>query len=71
MMEKSSASEIIKAVLQLSSQLGGIESQLRSLPNDDEQKGLLKALGSIMIELDAGLIRPLVRQHPELDPDRP
>lgn len=69
-MDKSSASAIIKAVLQLSNQLNEIDAQLRGLPNDAERKALLRALGSVMFELDSGLIRPLARQYPDLDPDR-
>lgn len=69
-MEKSAASEIIKAVLQLSDQLSVIEQQLRGLSDGIERKSLLRSLGSIMVDLDIGLIRPLVRQYPDLDPDR-
>lgn len=69
-MDKSSASAIIKAVLQLSNQLNGIDAQLRGLSDDAERKALLRALGSVMFELDSGLIRPLARQYPDLDPDR-
>jgi hypothetical protein len=69
-MEKSRASQIIKSVLQLSGQLNGINEQLQALPEGAERVALLRALGSVMFELDSGLIRPLVRQHRDLDPDR-
>ncbi len=69
-MEKSLAATLIKSVLQLSDQLNDVDRQLRNLPDDAERKALLRTLGSIMADLDAGLIRPLVRQHPDLDPDR-
>jgi hypothetical protein len=70
MMEKSSAARIIEAVLQLDGQLNDIDAQLRTIPDDSERTALLRALGTIILELDSGLIRPLVRQHPDLDPDR-
>jgi len=69
-MEKSSAARIIEAVLQLDGQLNDIDAQLRTIPDDSERTALLRALGTIILELDSGLIRPLVRQHPDLDPDR-
>jgi hypothetical protein len=69
-MEKASASKLIDSVLQLSGQLNDIDAQLLVLPEGAEREALLRALGSVMFELDSGLIRPLVRQYPDLDPDR-
>jgi hypothetical protein len=69
-MEKPAASKIIQAVLRLSDQLNDIDAQLQALPEGAEREALLRTLGSVMFELDSGLIRPLVRQYPDLDPDR-
>jgi len=69
-MEKLSASKIIESVLQLSDPLNGIGDQLQALPEGAERDALLRALGSVMAELYTGLIRPMVRQYPDLDPDR-
>jgi len=69
-MEKALAAKLINSVLQLSGQLNDIDEQLQALPEDTEREALLRALGSVMFELDSGLIRPLVRQYPDLDPDR-
>lgn len=69
-MEKSLASSLINAVQQLDERLNDIDVQLRAVPDEAERKLLLRALGMAMAELDCGLIRPLVRQHPDLDPDR-
>jgi len=70
MMEKTLAAKLIDSVLQLSGQLNDIDTQLQALPEDAEREALLRAHGSVMFELDSGLIRPLVRQYPDLDPDR-
>jgi hypothetical protein len=70
MMEKALAAKLIDSVLQLSDQLNEIDEQLQALPEGAEREALLRASGSVMFELDAGLIRPLVRQYPDLDPDR-
>jgi hypothetical protein len=69
-MEKALAAKLIDSVLQLSGQLNDIDAQLQALPENAERSALLRALGSVMFELDSGLIRPLVRQHRDLDPDR-
>jgi len=69
-MEKALASKLIDSVLQLSGQLNDIDAQLLALPEGAERETLLRALGSVMFELDSGLIRPLVRQYPDLDPDK-
>lgn len=69
-MDKSSAAQLIRAVLDLSGRLNGIDAQLRGIENEAERKSLVGALATIMLELDSGLIRPLVRQYPDLDPDR-
>jgi hypothetical protein len=70
MMEKSSAAQVIKALLQLDAHLNAVDAELRELPDDAERKSLLRALGAIILNLDSELIRPLVRQYPDLDPDR-
>jgi len=69
-MDKPTALRIIQTVLKLSDQLDNIDGQLRSIDNTDESKPLLRSLATIMVELDSGLIRPLVKQYPDLDPDR-
>lgn len=69
-MDKPTALRIIQAVLELSDALNDIDALLRSIDNTDEGRPLLRSLGTIMLELDSGLIRPLVKQYPDLDPDR-
>jgi len=67
-MEKTTAAQVIDSVLQLSDQLNDIDAQLQALPEGAEREALLRAIGSVMFELDSGLIRPLVGQYPGLDP---
>jgi hypothetical protein len=69
-MEKSFATQLFNALLQLDDQLNAVDALLRELPDGAERKALLRVLGRIVLDLDAGLIRPLVREHPDLDPDR-
>ena len=69
-MEKSTAFNLVQAVLGLSDRLNEIDAQVRAITDEVKKKELLKALGTIMLELDSGLIRALVQEHPDLDPDR-
>ena len=69
-MDEPTALRIIRAVLRLSDQLNDIDVQIRGIDNKDESTPLLRSLALIMAELDSGLIRPLVKQYPDLDPDR-
>lgn len=69
-MDKPTASKIIRSVLELSHRLDDVDAELRNIGSEDEKQQFLRALGTIMVELNTGLIRPLVRQYPDLDPDR-
>jgi hypothetical protein len=69
-MDKLSASEVMKSIQNLSKNLNGIDALLRNIPDDGERKELLTSLAKIIVELDFGLIRPIVRQYPDFDPDR-
>lgn len=69
-MDRSLAAEIIKKVRSLDELLGDLEAQLRQIPDESERRPLLRALGGIIVDLDAGLVRPIAREYPDLDPDK-
>ncbi len=68
-MEKTQAESILRAIESLSEDLNKLDSFLRQLGDDDERRALLQALGSVMGILVTDMIRPIVRQYPELDSD--
>jgi len=68
-MDKSSAIALIQMIIELDDRLINIEDQLRNISDDNEKKNLLIVLGKIIAEIDAGLLRPVVRQYPDLNPD--
>jgi hypothetical protein len=68
-MESGTAAILMTSVLGLGRQLTHIDAQLRVLPDEAERRSLLLCLGRVMTELNEGLLRALVRQYPELDPD--
>jgi hypothetical protein len=69
-MDKSTAASIIKAVRTLDGLLNEIDLRLRQIPDEGERRPLLQALARMILELDIGLVRPLARSYPDLDPDK-
>jgi hypothetical protein len=68
-MDGAAAANLMNSVLGLGRQLNHIDAQLRVLPDEAERRSLLLCLGRVMTELSEGLLRALVRQYPDLDPD--
>jgi hypothetical protein len=70
-MEKSIAEVILKSTLSLGERLNDLDRAVRDIKDVNERKKLLKCLGSVMSELNAGIVLPIVSQYPEMDPDSP
>src|SRR5215469_12031139 len=68
-MEKALAEVILKSVLGLGKELNGLDPIVRDVKDADERRRLLKCLGVVMSELNAGIILPIINQYPEMDPD--
>lgn len=68
-MDGATAASLMNSVFGLGVQLSQIDARLRHLPDEAERRSLLLCLGRVMAELNEGLVRALVRQYPELDPD--
>ena len=68
-MDGATAATLMTSVLGLGRQLNHIDAQLRILPDEAERRSLLLYLGRVMTELNEGLLRALVRQYPDLNPD--
>lgn len=68
-LEKGIAEVILKSVLNLGERLNGLDSVVRELKDPDERRRLLKCLGVVMSELNAGIVLPIVSQYPEMNPD--
>lgn len=69
-MDKSLAANIIEAVRSLDVSLNAVDAQLRQIPDAAERVPLLRSLGQVIGELESGLVRPIARKYPELDPDK-
>jgi hypothetical protein len=70
-MEKSLAEVILKSVLVIGNGLSALDPIVRDVKDANERNRLLKCLGVVMSELNAGVVIPIINQYPEMDPDAP
>ena len=70
-MDKDAAEVILKSVLSLGERINDLERVVRDVKDVDERERLLKCLGVVMAELNAGIVLPIVSQYPDMDPDEP
>lgn len=71
-MDKDAAEVILKSVLGLGERINDLDRVVvRDVKDVDERKRLLKCLGVVMAELNAGIVLPIVSQYPDMDPDEP
>ena len=69
-MDRSIAAGIIQGVRSLDGLLNEIDAQLRQISSESERQPFLRSLARVIAELDTGIVRPIARQYPDLDPDR-
>jgi hypothetical protein len=69
-MEKKQAEDILNAALALSKPIDTLIDNMQTLSEGDERKQMLKAAGDIMGILAIHIVFPIVKQYPELDPDK-
>ncbi len=68
-MDRELAERIVKAVMDLSPPLNALDKLSEQIADRDEAREFRRALGELM----AGtlpLLMPIIRQFPDLDPDR-
>jgi hypothetical protein len=69
-MEKAVAGRMMEAALSTGNEIGKLDSIVSELENGREKEELVRALGNIMSVLTRDVVFRIVRDHPELDPDR-
>ena len=69
-MQKDIAKRILESALSLVSKINRLDLQIMHLSNTEEKKDFVEALGSIMSILTRDIVHRILREHPELDPDR-
>ena len=69
-MEKAVAGKMMEAAISTGNEIGKLDSIVSELENGREKEELVRALGNIMSVLTRDVVFRIVRDHPELDPDR-
>jgi hypothetical protein len=69
-MDRSTAEKLMVIYHRVGDALNEADSLLRGISNEQERTQHLRALGTMMADVWTELMAPIVREHPELDPDR-
>jgi hypothetical protein len=69
-MDKDMARRMLKAVLALEAEIGEIDIIISQLNDEKERDEYVYALGNVIGIISENFVRRIVRQYPELDPDR-
>ena len=69
-MEKALAARIMEAALSMGNEIGKLDTIISELDSGCEKEQLVQALGNIMSVLTREVVFRIVRDHPELDPNR-
>jgi len=69
-MDKDIASRMLTAVVALEGKIGELDILVSQLGDEKERDEYVSALGNVIGILGENFVRRIVRQYPELDPDR-
>jgi hypothetical protein len=69
-MDKDMASRMLKAVVALEAKIGELDVLVSELSDEKERNDYVHALGDVIGIISEKFVRRIVRQYPELDPDR-
>ncbi len=67
-MERDVASQVIQLCLQMHDELGKADALAEQM-NEAEKRPYRRAIGHLIQEIYIELMRPVIRQYPDLDPD--
>jgi hypothetical protein len=69
-MDRAVAEELIRLVKALDGSLNAATEATAKIADPEERKAVRRAIAEIIVKADEDLIRPIVRQYPDLDPDK-
>jgi hypothetical protein len=69
-MERKLAESLMQTYLAMTQPLNAAERMAREITDKAEQESARRAIGSLMQAVYVELMRPIIRQFPDLDPDR-
>ena len=69
-MDKALATKLIEQCRRIDDTLSVATALAAEIADDEERKRYLRAIADIIADVFVTLIRPIVKEYPELDPDR-
>ena len=69
-MNKDIAERILESALALGNEINRLDARISQINDAKEKDAFVQALGGIMSILTRDIVLRIVREHPELDPDR-
>ena len=69
-MERAIAEQLIRTLAAINEQLNSATSLTAQIDSKDEQQSLRRAIGTVVQTIYLDLMRPVINQYPDLDPDR-
>jgi hypothetical protein len=69
-MDRTVAERIMKELLALTDPLNSATEATTRITDKEEQASFRRSIGEIMNSVYAHLMRPIIKQYPDLDPDK-
>jgi hypothetical protein len=69
-MERELAERLMARIAALNAELNTLDPIARQIAEGSERKGYLHGVAAVMLSVYEELMRPIVKQFPDLDPDR-
>jgi hypothetical protein len=69
-MDRGDAEKLMQHYLAAGAALNEATSLIDTLADAEEQRRLRRPLGEVMESIYLELMRPIIKEHPEVDPDR-
>lgn len=70
-MDHHTSSHLMDLLLKAGASLNDVAECLETIPDEEERKSFKRLLGKAMGIVGFDMVMPIVRQHRDLDPDRP
>jgi hypothetical protein len=70
-MKRNTAEQVIKAMHSVDLAIHDLDAAVRAIEDEAERKKMLKSIFSLVCDLHEQITLPVVREYPDLHPDRP
>jgi len=69
-MDRATAEQLMKSLLALDGPLNRATELTEMITDPEERKAMRRSIGELTLQAYTDLIRPIVRQFPDLDPEK-